>query len=204
MLRMRSELLLKNCSETINNITMINGIRAFALVGFIMLAIAIPATGQEPDVGTAFMGTQEESLEKVTAIMGEYDGRSNVSLMKFGKLAMSMGKTVGRAGSEWTRKVAKAFKRVNTVYMLEYGESSPTLREEIESAVNKCIIRDNLILCNKAGSQVFDETFGQTSEDGKHVSDLIIIMYDQSVVCLKGTILSTDVERIVRRLNKQL
>ena len=183
---------------------MITRIRALALHVFLLSLIAVPATGQEPDAGTAFIGTQEESLDKVTAIMSEYEGRSNVSLMKFGKLAMSMGKTVGRAGSEWTRKVAKAFKRVNTVYMLEYGESSPTLREEIESAVSKYIIKDNLILCNKAGSQVFDETYGQVSEDGRHVSDLIIIMYDQSVVCLKGTILSTDVERIVRRLNKQL
>ena len=192
------------CSETINHRTMITRIRALALLGFLLSVIAIPATGQEPDAGTAFIGTQEESLDKVTSIMSEYEGRSNVSLMKFGKLAMSMGKTVGRAGSEWTRKVAKAFKRVNTVYMLEYGESSLALREEIESAVSKCIIKDNLILCNKAVSQVFDETYGQVSEDGRHVSDLIIIMYDQSVVCLKGTILSTDVERIVRRLNKQL
>ncbi|MBQ3978882.1 MAG: hypothetical protein II632_08555, partial [Bacteroidales bacterium] len=61
-----------------------------------------------------------------------------------------------------------------------------------------------LILSNGAGSQIFDETYGDRSDDGKHVSDLIIIMYDQSVVAIKGTVLSTDVERIVRRLNKQL
>ena len=66
------------------------------------------------------------------------------------------------------------------------------------------IIKDNLILRNGAGNSVFDETYGETSADGKHVSDLIIIMYDQSIVAIKGTVLSTDVERIVRRLNKQL
>jgi hypothetical protein len=136
--------------------------------------------------------------------MEEYDGRGNVSLMKLGKLAMTMGKTVGRAGSEWTRKVAKAFKRVNTVYMLEYGESSPSLREGIESRVSSFLPPEHLILRNGSGELVFDETYGQVSEDGKHVSDLIIIMYDQSVVCIKGTVLRSDVDRIVRRLNKQL
>ena len=166
----------------------------------------IPVAGQEPDtvnvVSISF--SYEEGFNNIVALMEQYEGRGNVSLMKLGKLAMTMGKTVGRAGSEWTRKVAKAFKRVNTVYMLEYSEAGPGLREEIETAVNEYIIKANLILSNKAGNQVFDETFGQVSDDGKHVSDLIIIMYDQSVVCIKGTVLASDVERIVRRLNKQL
>ena len=61
-----------------------------------------------------------------------------------------------------------------------------------------------MILRNGSGELVFDETYGQLSEDGKHVSDLMIIMYDQSVVCIKGTVLRSDVDRIVRRLNKQL
>ena len=149
-------------------------------------------------------GTYEEGVERITALMQEYDSKANVSLMKLGKLAMSMGKTVGRAGGEWTSKVAKAFKRVNTVYMLDYGEAGPAVREEIEASVKGCLSPDYLILSNKAGDLVFDETYGERSADSKHVSDLVIIMYDQSIVCIKGTVLSSDVERIVRRLNKQL
>ena len=88
--------------------------------------------------------------------------------------------------------------------MLEYGESRPELREAIEAAVLQNVVSSDLVLRNGKGELVFDETYGETSEDGKHVSNLVIIMYDQSVIALKGTILSTDVERIVRRLNKQL
>ena len=170
----------------------------------LMLLMTIPVSGQEPDTVIVVSGSYEEVFDNVVSLVEEYDGRSNVSLMKLGKLAMTMGKTVGRAGGEWTRKVAKAFRRVNTVYILDYGESAPSVREKIETSVKGCLGPDYLILCNKAGDLVFDETYGERSADGKHVSNLIIIMYDQSVVCIKGTVLSSDVERIVRRLNKQL
>ena len=174
------------------------------LASVALLLGTIPVSGQGPEAGIGVSSSHEESFESIVSVMEGFEGRSGVSLMKLGKLAMSMGKTVGRAGGEWTRKVAKAFKRVSTVYMLDYGESSPIIREEIEAKVTSKLIKDNLILRNGAGNSVFDETYGETSEDGKHVSDLIIIMYDQSVVAIKGTVLSTDVERIVRRLNKQL
>ena len=88
--------------------------------------------------------------------------------------------------------------------MLEYGESPVQTRDELEERVTGKLPKEYLILSNGAGDQVFDETYGETSADGKHVSNLVIVMYGQSVVCIKGTVLSTDVERIVRRLNKQL
>ena len=184
-------------------------LKPIILAGAIFLCTMIPAAGQSPEAGIVVEGQEsvagyEEIFDGVVAVMEQYEGRSNVSLMKLGKLAMSMGKTVGRAGGEWTRKVAKAFKRVSTVYMLEYSESAPSTGEEIEAAVKGKMAKEYLILSNGAGSQIFDETYGDRSDDGKHVSDLIIIMYDQSVVAIKGTVLSTDVERIVRRLNKQL
>lgn len=136
--------------------------------------------------------------------MDRYDGKGNVSLMKLGRMAMTMGKTVGRAGTAWTRKVAKAFKRVDVVYMLDYAYSRPELKDEIEASVLKNIHKENLVKRNGEGSFAFDETYGVVSEDGKHVSDLVIILYGQSVVALKGTILTSDIDRILRRLNKQL
>ena len=51
---------------------------------------------------------------------------------------------------------------------------------------------------------MIDESFGEVSEDGKHVSNLVIILYGQSAVALKGSVLASDIDRIVRRLNKQL
>ncbi len=87
-----------------------------------LLAIGIRANAQIPGQGplsglaapaeTPFDGTYQEGFENITALMERYDGRGNVSLMKLGRVAMTMGKTVGKAGSAWTRKVAKAFKRV--------------------------------------------------------------------------------------------
>lgn len=158
-----------------------------------------------PEAATAF---QERSHEKAFSatleLLSEYDGRPNVSLMKVGRLAMGLGKTVGNAGTAWTRKVAKAFRRVSTVYMLEYSEAPAARREEIESAVYRLLDKDNLILRNEKGGVVFDETFGARSADGKRVSNLVIVMYGQSIVCLEGDVLATDVERIVRRLERQL
>lgn len=155
-------------------------------------------------VGAGLQSNHEEAFSSALELMSRYDGRPGVSLMRFGKAAMIMGRTVGNAGSAWTRKVAKAFRKVSAVYMLEYSEAPASLQEEIESAVSRGLDKDNLILRNGKGELVFDETYGSLSEDGKRVSDLVILMYGQSVVCLKGSVLASDVERIVRRLGKQL
>ena len=179
-----------------------------------LLAIGIRANAQIPGQGplsglaapseAPFEGTYQEGFENITALMERYDGRGNVSLMKLGRVAMTMGKTVGKAGSAWTRKVAKAFKRVGVVYMLDYGDSRPELKDEIETAVKRNLRSENLVRRNGEGSFAFDETYGEVSEDGAHVSDLVIILYGQTVVALKGTVLESDVDRIIRRLNKQL
>ncbi len=184
----------------------------FALL-FLTFA-AVPAMGQIPGHGaleglepssiSSFDGTYEEGFENIVALMERYDGKGNVSLMKLGRVAMTMGKTVGKAGSAWTRKVAKAFKHVGVVCMLDYGYSSPNLKDEIEASILRNIVKENLVKRDGEGSLTFDETYGVVSEDGKHVSDLIIILYGQSVVTLKGIVLASDVDRIVRRLNKQL
>ena len=184
----------------------------FALLLFTFAAV--PVTGQIPDQGaleglepssiSSFDGTYEEGFENIATLMERYDGKGNVSLMKLGRVAMTMGKTVGKAGSAWTRKVAKAFKHVGVVCMLDYGYSSPNLKDEIEASILRNIVKENLVKRDGEGSLIFDETYGIVSEDGKHVSDLIIILYGQSVVTLKGTVLASDVDRIVRRLNKQL
>ncbi len=189
---------------------MITTIFALLLLTF----AAAPALGQIPGQGaleglepssiSSFDGTYEEGFENIVALMERYDGKGNVSLMKLGRVAMTMGKTVGKAGSAWTRKVAKAFKHVGVVCMLDYGYSSPELKDEIEASVLRNIVKENLVKRDGEGSLTFDETYGVVSEDGKHVSDLIIILYGQSVVTLKGTVLTSDVDRIVRRLNKQL
>ena len=160
--------------------------------------------GLEPSSISSFDGTYEEGFENIVALMERYDGKGNVSLMKLGRVAMTMGKTVGKAGSAWTRKVAKAFKHVGIVCMLDYGYSSPELKDEIEASILRNIVKENLVKRDGEGSLTFDETYGVVSEDGKHVSDLIIILYGQSVVTLKGTVLASDVARIVRRLNNQL
>ena len=184
----------------------------FALL--LLTFAAVPAMGQIPGHGaleglepssiSSFDGTYEDGFENIVALMERYDGKGNVTLMKLGRVAMTMGKTVGKAGSAWTRKVAKAFKHVGVVCMLDYGYSSPNLKDEIEASILRNIVKENLVKRDGEGSLTFDETYGIISEDGKHVSDLIIILYGQSVVTLKGTVLSSDVDRIVRRLNKQL
>ena len=186
----------------------------FIAVTLLLCATAPAALGQIPGQGRleglepssipSFEGTYEDSFENIVTLMDRYDGKGNVSLMKLGRMAMTMGKTVGRAGTAWTRKVAKAFKRVDVVYMLDYAYSRPELKDEIEASVLKNIIKENLVKRNEQGAFAFDETYGVVSEDGKHVSDLVIILYGQSVVALKGTILTSDIDRILRRLNKQL
>ena len=185
-----------------------------AILTTTLLAIGIRANAQIPGQGplsglaapaeTPFDGTYQEGFENITALMERYDGRGNVSLMKLGRVAMTMGKTVGKAGSAWTRKVAKAFKRVGVVYMLDYGDSRPELKDEIETAVKRNLRPENLVRRNGEGFFAFDETYGEVSDDGAHVSDLVIILYGQTVVALKGTVLESDVDRIIRRLNKQL
>ena len=151
-----------------------------------------------------FEGTYGEGFENIIALMERFDGKGNVSLMRLGRVAMTMGKTVGKAGTAWTRKVAKAFKRVGAVYMLDYGESGPATKDEIESSVRRCLPAGNLVRKSADGQLSRNETYGIVSEDGSRVSDLVILLYGQSVVALRGSVLYSDIDRIISRLDKQL
>lgn len=138
-------------------------------------------------------------------VLKTYDGLERASLMRVGKTAMVMARTIGKAsGDSWLRMVAKAFKRVNSACLLDYGECPEETRAEIESGVRKHLIESNLVLRGSLGEIVTDETYGETSKDGKHVSDLIIILPDQDIICIRGTIAAEDVERTVGRLKRSL
>ena len=86
----------------------------FIAVTLLLCATAPSAYGQIPGQGRleglepssipSFEGTYEEGFENIVTLMDRYDGKGNVSLMKLGRMAMTMGKTVGRAGTAWTRK----------------------------------------------------------------------------------------------------
>ena len=92
----------------------------------------------------------KEGFGNIITIMESFDGKGNVSLMKLGRVAMTMGRTVGRAGSAWTRKVAKAFKKVDVVYMLDYGDSRPDIKETIEEEITRFLPEENLVSKRKS------------------------------------------------------
>lgn len=119
---------------------------------------------------------------------------------------MSMGKTFGKAAisDPWVRMVIKAFRRVSGVFILDYGECLESTKELIEDEIGKHLSPNNLVYSNKDGQEVIDEVFGTTSPDGETVSDLVIILHGQSVICIRGSLASTDVPRTVNRLKRQL
>ena len=172
----------------------------------ILTAILLALPGRQMVIHAQETGTYEETFTKITELLPEYDKLPNVSFMKVGRVAMSMGKTVGKAAinDSWLNKVIKAFRKVNGVYMLDYGEASPETREKIEKEVKEMLPPENLLLRGTLGSIVTDETYGATSANGKEVSDLVIVLCDQSVVCIRGTLHESDLKRTVGRLKKQL
>ena len=51
-----------------------------------------PLAGLEASAEAPFEGTYDEGFEAITALMERYDGRGNVSLIKLGRVAMTMVK----------------------------------------------------------------------------------------------------------------
>ena len=147
-----------------------------------------------------------QAFTDITGLMKLFGERDNVSFMKVGRVAMSMGKTFGKAAisDPWVRMVIKAFRKVNGVFILDYGECLESTKELIEDEIGKYLSPNNLVYSNKDGQDVIDEVFGTTSPDGETVSDLVIILHGQSVICIRGSLASTDVPRTVNRLKRQL
>lgn len=147
-----------------------------------------------------------QAFTEITGLMKLFGERDNVSFMKVGRVAMSMGKTFGKAAisDPWVRMVIKAFRKVNGVFILDYGECLESTKELIEDEIGKHLSPNNLVYSNKDGQEVIDEVFGTTSPDGETVSDLVIILHGQSVICIRGSLASTDVPRTVNRLKRQL
>jgi hypothetical protein len=147
-----------------------------------------------------------QAFTEITGLMKLFGERDNVSFMKVGRVAMSMGKTFGKAAisDPWVRMVIKAFRKVSGVFILDYGECLESTKELIEDEIGKHLSPNNLAYSNKDGLEVIDEVFGTTSPDGETVSDLVIILHGQSVICIRGSLAATDVPRTVNRLKRQL
>ncbi len=138
--------------------------------------------------------------------MEGFGERDNVSYMKVGLIAMVMGKTFGKAAisDPWLKMVIKAFKKVSGVFILDYGECLESTKESMEEEVGRYLSPNYLVYSNTDDFGVVDEAFGITSSDGNTVSDLVIILHGQSIICIRGTLASTDVPRTVNRLKRQL
>ncbi|MBQ5410428.1 MAG: hypothetical protein IIU20_01500, partial [Bacteroidales bacterium] len=80
-----------------------------------------------------------QAFTDITGLMKLFGERDNVSFMKVGRVAMSMGKTFGKAAisDPWVRMVIKAFRRVSGVFILDYGECLESTKELIEDEIGK-------------------------------------------------------------------
>ena len=148
----------------------------------------------------------EQSFSEITGLMEQFGQRDNVSYMKVGRVAMAMGKTFGKAAlsDPWIRMVIKAFRKVSGVYILDYGECLESTKELIEVEIGKHLSDSYLVYSNTDEQGLLDEAFGQTSANGETVSDLVIILHGQSIICIRGSLASADVPRTVNRLKRQL
>lgn len=150
--------------------------------------------------------TQHESFEAVAGQLAAFGEADGMSYMKIGRTAAALGKTIGRLAikDSWLNMVMKAFRKVNGACVLDYGDCPPEKKILVEESILSNVIRDNLVYSEKTGPEVSDEVFGKKSEDGEEVSDLVIVLHGQSVVCIRGTIKTADVPRTVGRLKRQL
>lgn len=167
-----------------------------------LLVLPLPsatANRQEEDYGQCF--------EAITALMKQYGEKDNVSYMKVGRAAMTMGKTFGKAAisDPWVRMVIKAFKKVSGVFILDYGECQASTKEMIEEGIAN-YLSPNYLVYSKEDQQggTVDEAYGSSSSDGSTVTDLVIFLHGQSVICIRGSLAATDVPRTVGRLKRQL
>ena len=155
----------------------------FAAVPFGSASQASDEHGQASEDHGQASEDHGQAFTEITGLMKLFGERDNVSFMKVGRVAMSMGKTFGKAA---------------------YGECLESTKELIEDEIGKHLSPNNLAYSNKDGQDVIDEVFGTTSPDGETVSDLVIILHGQSVICIRGSLASTDVPRTVNRLKRQL
>ena len=138
---------------------------------------------------------QKESLEEVSKVIKKLKSKPKAHYVSLGKV-LFLGLRTGvklKSGDDWAKGAASAFDGISSVHALDYGECSDADRESIEAAFSVFLIRSNLVLA-----------YGALLPDGKTVSDVIIVMKDQAVFCLKGKILRSDIKRTAGRLRRQL
>lgn len=150
--------------------------------------------------------TQRESLEAVAGRLAAFGEADGTSYMKVGRTAVALGKAIGTLAikDSWLKMVMKAFRKVHGACVLDYGDCPPEKKALIEASILPDLIRENLVYSEMTGPEVSEEVFGERSKDGEEVSDLVIVLHGQLVVCIRGTIKTADVPRTVGRLKRQL
>ena len=141
------------------------------------------------------------AFKSLTAVVEEFKNKEGFDVMSLGPVAISAVRTLSRmtadASQDDDTKMAVAFlSGVKKMVVAEYGESAEDIRnafnERVESAMDKI---EPIMEANDEEDNV--KIYGTVDEDTKKVTDLVIFVRDDCLVCIQGNISLEDVSKMV-------
>lgn len=128
-------------------------------------------------------------VKTVSRLVSDYSSTPGFEVVNVGGLGLSIVKAlVRRSGDEEALQVLDAIKKVTRVTVTTYEDCEKSVREEFAGKLGELLDNETLLFEAKdSGDKV--QIFGQTSEDGDSVSDIVVnVPEDGTLICIEGLI----------------
>ena len=144
--------------------------------------------------------TPVSSNESVSLLVKEFSSKPNFEVIEVGKLGFSIVKAlVRKSNDEDAMQLLDAIDKVTRVTVTEYDSCEEDVKQEFVSRLNGMLDED-MLLFEARGSGEKLQVYGQASEDGASVSDLLInIPSSGTLVSIKGIIPMDKVSEIAEK-----
>ena len=149
-------------------------------------------------LGTAARaGDQNTQLRN---LVSSYKGTEGFEIVDIGSVGLGLLKATARTAAETPedREALQLFNGLKRLTIVDFSDADPSVREKFLRKADKILLKKGELLMEaKDGSETV-RIFGTSSKDGSVLED-IVILADDALISIRGSIRSDQVEALMKQ-----
>lgn len=140
---------------------------------------------------------------QLISLAGQYKHYEDFEVVKIGPLLMKLVKWTADKEMDPTDEDTWAFvEGVKKFVVVDYDDASEKVKSEFNAKAAKILAKSEVLMEAKDEGDLV-KIYGNVSEDGSKVSDLVIFVpSDGAMICISGTVGMGDIQNIMSMTNR--
>jgi len=143
----------------------------------------------------------EQNLQ-LNSLVSSYKGTEGFEIVDIGGFGLGLMKAAARTAAETPedRNAMKLFDGLKRLTVVDFSEATPDLREKFLRKVNRALEGGEMLMEAKDDGETV-RIFGTSSDDGVLLKDIVILTED-ALISIRGTIRSDQVEALMQQADQ--